>query len=150
MNDREYFDLTSDHIQLIRAMNVSWWNCEHGGPSIDPKRPYGNSNVHGDMVEILGWEPQYTDPEDPYDLEDEQAAALEKLHKETETALQVVLASGSFTPGRYSTRKYFDEWVLEHAFDHSLDCPNLNPDGEPHCPEEPCPPHCLKEGERGS
>lgn len=97
----ERFTMTTDHIKLLRAAWTSWDDCEYGAPCIDPKRPYGNSDVPGDIVEILGWDPQYTDPEDPYDLTDEQAREANRVHRETEKALQIVLTLGTWEPGTY-------------------------------------------------
>ena len=51
------FEVTEEHIQLLRDMVVTWWNCEFGAPAIDPKRPYGNSWVYGDIAETLKLEP---------------------------------------------------------------------------------------------
>lgn len=47
------FNLKEEHIKLLRAMYVGWSDCEYGAPEIDPKRPYGNSYVEGDVHEIL-------------------------------------------------------------------------------------------------
>jgi hypothetical protein len=38
--------------------------CEYGGWGLDDKRPFGNSSVAEDILEIIGWEPE---GEDPYD-----------------------------------------------------------------------------------
>lgn len=81
------FTLTEEHIKLLHAMYIRWENCETGAPAVDPKRPYGNSYVPGDVREILGWpETEYGDDE-----EDEKAYAI---HRETEYALQIVLRHG--------------------------------------------------------
>lgn len=48
------FTVTDDHLKLLRRASVGWSDCEFGAPEIDPKRPYGNSNVLGDIAEILG------------------------------------------------------------------------------------------------
>jgi len=42
--------------KLLRSANLSWDDCEYGAPQIDPKRPYGNSNVPDDIREKLGME----------------------------------------------------------------------------------------------
>lgn len=82
------FTVTPEHVRLMRRMIVSWESAEYGAPCIDPKRPYGNSGVAEDIREILGLP----------DLTDE---SCERLHAETETALQIALAVGHFTPGKY-------------------------------------------------
>jgi hypothetical protein len=50
------FTVTEDHLKLLRRAYIGWDDCEFGAPGIDPKRPYGNSDVIGDIAEILGEE----------------------------------------------------------------------------------------------
>ncbi|MCU1325011.1 MAG: hypothetical protein JWN34_381, partial [Bryobacterales bacterium] len=57
------FFVTSEHLKLLQRMCVGWQDCEYGAPEIDPKRPYGNSSVEYDILEILGVKP---DSEDDY------------------------------------------------------------------------------------
>ncbi len=89
-------------------MWVGWNLCEFGAPEIDPKRPYGNSDVIGDIHEILtgtysSWE----------DIPEELEEKYNKLHKETETALEIVLHTRSFVVGRYRKSKpYGRDWKL--------------------------------------
>ena len=107
------FTLTEQHIKLLRKMWVIWYDCEAGAPGVDCKRPYGNSDVDGDMAEILGL------PWDPEDDETavEQQRAFTKLHAETQTALQIVLYTGKFEPGLYKQQCEYDSqaWVLVSA-----------------------------------
>jgi hypothetical protein len=91
-------------------MNVVYDNyCEFGAPEINPKRPYGNSYVYGDIGEILGIKPE---DDDGYGacFSDEQEEYMLPLHKETSTALQVILAAGSFEPGVYEADEYHINW----------------------------------------
>lgn len=97
------FVLTADHIKLLRAMHVGWQDCEYGAPEVDPKRPYGNSSVEPDVHEIL------TD-ETEYELTEEQRERYAAIHRETEVALQIVLATGSFDPGTYIRESYRQNW----------------------------------------
>lgn len=83
-------------------MSVGWQDCEYGAPEINPKRPYGNSGVESDVAEILGWEVNEDEG-----LSDEQSEAAATLHRQTETALQIVLQTGAFEPGRYENRDKF-------------------------------------------
>lgn len=48
------FVLTEDHLKLLAKSYWQWQDCETGAPEMDPKRPYGNSDVAGDIREILG------------------------------------------------------------------------------------------------
>ena len=99
------FTLTEDHLKLLRKMYVGWSNCEYGAPEIGPKRPYGNSWVAGDIHEILSG--NY-----PEDLDDELEDKYYNLHRETETALQIVLWTGKFEAGTYRRiNPYSKEWT---------------------------------------
>lgn len=110
MFDKVQFELTEDHLKLIRRMNVSYNDfCEFGAPEIDPKRPYGNSSVYFDIGEILGIDPEEGDPEDA-EYSSDQMEDMLAIHKETATALQVILASGSFEPGVYESEQYRRNW----------------------------------------
>lgn len=108
MNDETRFTLTDDHIKLIQNFYIyfedQWYN---GAPAVDSKRPYGNSWVAGDVHEILTGE--YCD-----ELTEEQEAAYLKIHRETATALQIILVTKSFTPGTYIKYDRYEEgsWTL--------------------------------------
>jgi len=93
------FELTEEHILLASKMRVRWQNCEYGAPEIDPKRPYGNSDVENDICEILGKQMVEVDYEEKYSTEDLQYA--KKIHNEMEIALQIILENKTFKPGLY-------------------------------------------------
>lgn len=87
-----------------------------GAPCIDSKRPYGNSDVIGDMYEILTDKVIDENELDSQDIDyDEFVDSLhdkyEKLHRETETALQIVLSTGKFEIGKYVLNNYGKDWV---------------------------------------
>ena len=102
------FTLTADHIKLLRHANVGWDGVEWGAPEIDPKRPFGNGDMWKDVARILGWPPVEGDEgdDDFYAYYDEARA----IHGELGTALQIVLATGSFEPGSYVCTKYHRDW----------------------------------------
>lgn len=130
MMENKVFELKEEHIKLLCRAYVGWEDCEFGAPAIDCKRPYGNSSVEQDMLEILGLEEvkkgiyeivlfgkEYLlTGEDKYniDLEDEQELfdALNALHKETKVALQIILVTKSFKAGRYEAGEYSTDWKL--------------------------------------
>ena len=89
-------------------MYVGWSQCEFGAPEVNPKRPYGNSYVIGDIHEILSEDPSVDSFEISEELEDEYY----QLHQETETALQIILRTGSFQPGVYKCDPYKQNWEL--------------------------------------
>lgn len=93
------FEVTEDHLKLLKHSHIIWRASEYGAPAIDPKRPYGNTSVESDITEILEW-----------DKEDSQRA--EKIHRELETVLQIVLVTQTFEPGLYNTRnEYTTDWI---------------------------------------
>lgn len=110
-NDK--FILTVEHVALIKRFNVGWdGSCYLGSPVVDPKRPFGNGDVIGDMAEIVGIQPIETDDEETYWPRGTRDA-MEKLYRELDGALQVVLASGSFEPGTYTAPRYSSDWIRE-------------------------------------
>ena len=94
------FELTADHLTLLQNMYVEWWDAETGAPGIDPKRPYGNSNVEADIAFMLGWVKSRYEEEETDEIRELYNKAM-KLHEETETALQICLLTGKFEPGTY-------------------------------------------------
>lgn len=104
------FTVTENHLKLLRSMYVGWQGCESGAPEIDPKRPYGNSDIEPDIHEILTGETEY-------DLTEQQRDKYQALHRETAAALQIVLSVGKFEPGIYETIRPFNrqEWRLVSA-----------------------------------
>ena len=116
--NKKRFTLTEDHVKLIRRMYVSWCGDEYGAPEINPKRPYGNSDVTSDIAQILGWvdiEGMDEETQDEFYEGSEYEQLCERaetIHRETEAALSVVLATGSFVPGVYQSDAYSDDWEL--------------------------------------
>jgi len=108
---KKLFELKEEHIKLLRHMYVRWDDCEFGAPSIDCKRPYGNSRVHKDIAKILGIKGIIIDDEEIFSQE--QINLMNKLHKETEIALQIVLITGEFRSGEYIADDYLDNWRLK-------------------------------------
>jgi len=126
--EKERFEIKPEHLKLIQRFCIGWQDCEFGAPEIDPKRPYGNSDVIQDMVEVLGFEE--IDPErflfklfgeeyrlkgeDKYNIEfDDQEKLVEiltNLHKETEIALQICLETQIFQTGIFKHEKYGGKW----------------------------------------
>jgi hypothetical protein len=105
----ERFALTHEHVALLRRAVVRWVDFEFGAPAIDCKRPYGNSSVLYDMAGILDVQLVKVDGGEEYVLEAD-ADRLHRLHEETATALQVILATGSMEPGEYVADAYRRNW----------------------------------------
>jgi|SRR5882724_3765869 len=108
----QQFTVTDEHIKLLRAANVGWEDCEFGAPSIDCKRPYGNGNVYGDIAEILSITPIVPDDRGA-EFSNEQTDRMDALHKGTQTALQIFLATGEMKAGRYVADNYDRNWQLQ-------------------------------------
>ena len=112
--DIKRFTLTKDHIKLLRRMCVGWQEYgdgdNEGAPEIDPKRPYGNSDIWNDIHEILTGDPIGTTDSEREELEEEEIEKYSKIHREMETALQIVLSTGKFKPGIYECEEYSDDW----------------------------------------
>ena len=103
MQEGETFELTEDHLKLLKAAWVEWNHGECGAPGIDNNRPYGNGDFEKDIANILGW--KY---DDGWDFPDDLCDKAWKIHKETQTALQIVLFTQSFEPGLYlNYEKYY-------------------------------------------
>lgn len=99
MNQRQ-FNLTEQHINLLRSARISWTVIEFGAPGIDPKRPYGNSDVIKDICEILGISLPEDENGEPFVSEETYSHCM-RLHTDLAAALEIVLQTRSFAPGTY-------------------------------------------------
>lgn len=95
----ETFKITKGHLKLLKNMHVSWNDCETGAPTIDPKRPYGNSSVADDVHNILTGEEK--------ELTEQEHEEFTKIHEEMETVLQICLIVGTFEAGAYEKYDIF-------------------------------------------
>lgn len=103
MTGEQRFKVTDAHVKLAQRMTVRWWGAEFGAPGIDPKRPYGNSDVIGDILNILGL------PE-PDEIPETLADYCTQLHRSMQTALQVFLSTGRIEVGEYVSDRYGFNW----------------------------------------
>jgi hypothetical protein len=98
------FTVTEEHLKLLRHIHLYWDYGEgYGAPAVNPKRPYGSSDVERDIAEILeapdsDWE--LVDGEVLYPTPEAQER-FTRLHVETMLVLHVTLAAGELRPGRY-------------------------------------------------
>lgn len=110
----EQFRLTEHHITLLQAMYCSFDDGGYeGAPAINLKRPYGNSDVYGDINDLI-FKVEF---DGDSDMPDDLFEACATLHKETGKALQVCLSTLSFKPGLYGRPEEFCtrawEWISE-------------------------------------
>ena len=89
----ERFTVKPIHLQLIKRLFVSWNECEFGAPTIDPKRPFGNSDVEYDFEEITG---------EKFD---------EIIYCDLETCLQILTRNLHIEEGTYEKSEYGIDWV---------------------------------------
>jgi hypothetical protein len=106
------FRLKPEHIAILRALSWEWDDSERwGGPSVDPKRPFGNSiGVELDIAEAIGTTPEGEEDGEPCLTEDQEERCL-GLYDETLPALLVILSARSFRPGLYARDGDAGEWV---------------------------------------
>jgi hypothetical protein len=109
------FTVTDEHLRLLRRAYISWDETEFSAPGINPKRPYGNSNVFADIAEILGVPDSEWVDADQELIPDAEWRFL-RLHVETAIALQIGLATGEFRAGRYARGNGRDNnWKRDEA-----------------------------------
>lgn len=103
------FQLKEEHLKLLRRAYTTWDHAEYGAPGIDPKRPYGNSDVVEDICRILGWE---MPDEDDEEQSRQVCSRARRVHEETETALQILLcfAGEDVRPGKYRLEGWGKDW----------------------------------------
>lgn len=89
---KDEFLVTNEHLQLLANSYVYWDDCEFGAPGIDPKRPFGNSDVEKDYEEITG---------KPYN---------DVVYKQLETCLQILIDNLSIHAGLYRYDKEDNRW----------------------------------------
>lgn len=89
---KDEFLVTYDHIQLLLNSYVYWDDCEFGAPGIDPKRPFGNSDVEKDYEDITGKTFDY------------------RVYKQLETCLQILIDNLSIHAGLYRYDKEDNRW----------------------------------------
>jgi hypothetical protein len=107
------FEVTKEHIKLLKEMYVSWWDCEFGAPAIDPKRPYGNRDVLRDLAETV-----YGAKNLRYSRDGELPESIEiklcDIHTEMKTVLQILVNNCRISPGMYWTKDDSERvWVRE-------------------------------------
>lgn len=107
------FTITEDHLKLLPHLNIHFdqWAYE-GAPGVDQKRPYGNSDVYGDIYEILNGAGSHYDPETGEDLiSEEMYDQYKKLHEEMGIVLLICAQNNGVELGEYKAANYFRYWI---------------------------------------
>lgn len=99
------FELKQEHIDLISELNFKGIVSTEGSeieyrPAIDYKRPFGNSGVTYDVLQMLG----LTDDDGNYTDVDRKRA--EQLIIELPVALEIIVQNRTFEPGEYEVDRY--------------------------------------------
>jgi hypothetical protein len=89
----DIFTITGQHLMLIERYDFVWDFSEFGAVQVDPKRPYGNSDVWRDICVILGLE----EPE----IIDDICDYLTELHDGAAMALAICTSLLKFETGTY-------------------------------------------------
>lgn len=94
--------ITEDHVKLLQRLYFRWEDDAYdGAPAVDIKRPYGNSDVLGDVAEILEWE-LITDRWGDPTMTEEQAERAKELHEQMHMVLQILVQNPTnFSAGTY-------------------------------------------------
>lgn len=109
------FNVTTDHLKLLRNMYIGWDDCEFGAPAVDCKRPYGNSSVYSDIHEILTGCEDFGDIEEDCGEEyDVLTSKYNSLHEEMQTVLQILVSNLYIVEGEYILDGYdVTQWKLK-------------------------------------
>lgn len=106
------FTVTDDHLKLLKRLNFRYdSHSEFGAPIVDPKRPYGNSDVYIDMGEILDISPDLIDSWGDPKFSVEQERYFDKVHEEMVTVLEILTRNLSISKGEYRAEEYRSNWT---------------------------------------
>ena len=102
----DFFEVLPEHVTLLQHAKVTWYDAETGAPCIDPKRPYGVSDVVRHVLKLLNQIPSDYSGE----IDETMRDRAWQLHLGTEIALQIFLYTGAMKPGVYKAQKYSGRW----------------------------------------
>lgn len=113
------FEVKPEHIKLFQRSYIQHSDLAYDGAFTQGyMRPYGNSDVAGDIYEILhDGQTWWEDHEDDEDFDDEMPEELEdellRLHTELATAVQIFAYTLTIEPGLYRRPEWYDTraWV---------------------------------------
>lgn len=100
--------VTKNHIKLLQNLHIGWESCEFGAPGVDCKRPFGNSDVFGDIAEILGI--KLPDDEEDYEEYEKITDNLRKGYQELQDCLQILCQFLTIDVGTYVCEDYSYKW----------------------------------------
>ena len=105
------FEVTENHIKLLKEFYIGWQGCEFGAPCVDCKRPFGNSDVYSDMAKILGI--KLPDEEENWQEYEKITENLNKGYQELQDCLQILCVNLCIEKGVYVCDDYQTNWRKE-------------------------------------
>lgn len=104
---KQRFELTEDHLNLLSEM---WIDTYDGQPILDRKRPFGNSFITGDVIEIVDYDRyEFIVDQKEGEFEEVDIEKARKLMKELHLAMSIVLQFGRQL-GVYERGNYEKKW----------------------------------------
>lgn len=104
------FTVKEQHLKLLKRLVIGYdADTEFGAPEVDPKRPYGNSDVYTDIGEILGIKPDAGDSDDP-EWSTPMKERFDELHGDMENVLQILVQNNGVQLGEYKADEYSRKW----------------------------------------
>lgn len=100
------FEITKDHLKLLKRMNVFDIENPMDAPMINQKAPYGTVDIAGDVLEILGHEKGLSGE---YPQQQRNQAAI--VHDQMSIVLQILLRLGEIRTGEFKRVPDTDRWV---------------------------------------
>lgn len=118
LSNLKEFEVTENHLKLIKRNQIEWIfhrdDCNAGHFYQDIKRPYGNSDWLNDIAEILGVEPDCSNPNDEDDkwFSDSLEYYLVCHHIDMKITMEILCQNLSIQKGKYKRNSiYGGEWV---------------------------------------
>lgn len=107
------FRITEDHLKLLNRTFWEFIKEPYGGhTSMNYKRPYGNSDVLGDVCEIIGSEP-FVDHNGEKHYSSSQYEYAKKIHSEMPIVLTIISKTQTVYAGTYEcVEDHGNKWVL--------------------------------------
>ena len=114
------FIVTEDHIKLLHRSYFEWDdNAYDGAVAQNIKRPYGNSDVIGDLYESLrSHDGEPWDEDEQGEMPGELIEELIKIHLEMVVVVQILAVTAGedvFRPGVYRKRDRYDQTSWERV-----------------------------------
>lgn len=93
----ERFKVTAHHITLMQKLNVPKPGCAYNLVLADVKRPYGNSDIEGDIAKLLN----LGAPDEDGQFDSDVESYMWRLVHELPTVFQIMLDNLSLCVGTY-------------------------------------------------